>query len=282
MSLARMFEGVIVVVTFMVGLVLVLTYAGRTDPLWLVWASFALAVCVTSGTVFIYGLHRWSELESIQPVAAVRVLTPVSMVAVVGVVGVNATIFLPAAAQGNWRNGVLLSLSIVASLPVAAAMYGVRDLALGSVGSLGPGGQLAAMLALRRLLQRLLTVVGWLAALVTFQAGTLIALEKNMHTAFGNRPPQYVLVIGGVGSVLVALAYVPARSALRTQASRLCDELFPLRSITRSAEILNAVTARQSVEQALGVNRTVAADLQAGLVILSPLIASATASFLPQ
>jgi hypothetical protein len=264
------------------GLVLVLTYAGRTDPLWLVWASLALAVCVTSGTIFIYGLHRWSELKSIQSVSAGRVWTLVSTIAVVGVIGVNAPRFLPDAAEGNWRNGVLLSLSIVASIPVAAVMYGVRDLVVGSVGNLDSGDRLAAMLALRRLLQRLLTVVGWLPALVTFQAGALIALEKNLHTAFGNQPPQYLLVVGGFGSVLIALVYVPARSALRTQASRLCDELFPLRSTTSPAEILDTVDARQKVEPTLGVNGTIAADLQAGLIILSPLIASATASFLPK
>jgi hypothetical protein len=264
------------------GLVLVLTQAGRADPLWRVWASLALAVCVTSGAIFIYGLHRWSELKSIQPVSAGRVWTLVSMVAAVGVIGVNAPRLLPDATEGNWRNGVLLSLSIVASLPAAAAMYGVRDLVVGPVDRLGSGDQLAAMLTLRRLLQRLLTVVGWLPALVTFQTGALIALEKNLQNAFGNQPPQYLLVVGGFGSVLVALVYVPPRSALRAQASRLCDELFPLQSITSPAKILDTVDARQKVEQTLGMNGTVAADLQAGLIILSPLITSATASFLPK
>jgi hypothetical protein len=280
MTRTRWLDGAVVALTSALGLVLVLTNPGRTDPLWLVWASLALAVCVTSGATFNYGLHRWSELRSSQSGSAALAWIPVSVVAALGVAGVIAPRLL-SGADGNWRNGVLLSLGIVAGVPVAAVMNKAR-LAAGSMGRLGSGDQLADMIALRQLLQRALTVVGWLAAVVMFQAGTLVALEKNLHTALGDRPPQYILLVGGFGSTLIAIVYIPARSALRREATRLCDELFPLRSTTNKVEILDAVEARQKVEQTLGVNGSAAADLQAGLIILSPLIASATASFLPR
>jgi hypothetical protein len=46
-----------------------------------------------------------------------------------------------------------------------------------------------------------------------------------------------VLIFGGVGSALVAVAYGPASTALKTWAQRLCDELFPLQEADTAAVI---------------------------------------------
>jgi hypothetical protein len=44
---------------------------------------------------------------------------------------------------------------------------------------------------------------------------------------------------------------------------------------------LNQAEDRSKLEQLLGADRSVVADLQTGLVILGPLIASAATAFLP-
>jgi hypothetical protein len=85
----------------------------------------------------------------------------------------------------------------------------------------------------------------------------------------------------GCGSALVAVAYAPASAALNTWAQRLCDELFPLGEADTAAVILKQAEDHGKLEQLLGADRGVAAGLQAGLVILGPLIASAAAAFLP-
>jgi hypothetical protein len=264
-----------------IGIALVLTNEGRSDPLWLVWAPLAIALCITCGAVWSYGLRRWSELKSLYAVTIRGVTIPITSIALVGVLGVNVTRFLPDSAHTNGPGGVLLSLSIVASIPIGGVMFGVFRVASNGMDSRSLGARFVLTLALRRLLQRLLSVVGWLAALVTFQSGALLALDKSLHSGLG-RPSQYVLIVGGVGSVLVALAYVPARTALRLCATRLCEELFPIESLDDPAQILSAADSRQKVEQILGADRSIAADIQADFIILAPLLASAVAAFLPR
>jgi hypothetical protein len=90
-----------------------------------------------------------------------------------------------------------------------------------------------------------------------------------------------VLIFGGVGSALVALAYGPASTALSNRAQHLCDELFPLDVADEAAAVLAQAEDRGKLEQLLGADRSIATDLQAGLAILGPLIASAAAAFLP-
>jgi hypothetical protein len=142
------------------------------------------------------------------------------------------------------------------------------------------------LVALRRLLQRLLAAVGSLVALSTLALGAALALQQSLpagsaRSGAAQLAPQTVLIFGGAGSALVALAYGPASTALKTRAQRLCDELFPLHEADEAAAILNQAEHRNKLEQFLGVDRTVFADLQTGLAILGPLIASAAAAFLP-
>jgi len=137
------------------------------------------------------------------------------------------------------------------------------------------------LIALRRLLDRLLSAVGPLVALGTLELGTLMALERSVHLHFGNRPPEYVFIFGGVGSLLVALVYVPPWAALRQTGYRLCDELFQMRDMEQPQAVLSMAADRQKLEQILGLDHSVLGDLQTGVAILSPLLASVAAAFLP-
>ena len=55
----------------------------------------------------------------------------------------------------------------------------------------------------------------------------------------------------------------------------------PLYQAVDAAAILKQAEDRSKLEQLLGVDRSTVADLQTGLAILGPLIASAAAAFLP-
>ena len=59
-------------------------------------------------------------------------------------------------------------------------------------------------------------------------------------------------------------------------------ELFPLSEANEASAILNLAENRNKLEQLLGVGHGVLADLQTGLAILGPLLASAAAVLLPR
>jgi hypothetical protein len=160
-------------------------------------------------------------------------------------------------------------------------MYGVGQVAASEPLSSTAGGFVTWLVALRQLLQRLLAAVGALVTVVTLEFGALLALERSVHSQFGNRPPQFVLVYGGIGSLLVALAYAPGWTALQNRCSRLCDELFPMECLDEASTILAMSGDRQKLEQILGADRGMLADMQNGVVILAPLIAGAAAFLLP-
>lgn len=264
---------------FAVGMTVVLTSPGRDAPLWLVWGAIAVGLCTAAGAVFVYGLRRWADLIALHPLPVGDVALKVGAIAGVGLIVVNIPYVLRGSGS-DWRNGLFLMLAIVTSVPAGAVMYGVQHVA--SVEALPgtPGAQLVLLVALRRLLQRLLAAVGAEVALVSVQAGALFAFHSSIRAA-GAHPPQYVLVVGGVGSLLVALAYVPGWSALQHCARRLCDKLFPLDDLDDASAILKRASEREKLEQILGADRSVLADMQTGLAILGPLLAGAAAAFLP-
>ena len=79
-------------------------------------------------------------------------------------------------------------------------------------------------------------------ALSTLALGAASALQQSLpagsaHSQAAQLAPQTVLIFGGVGSALVAVAYGPASTALKTWAQRLCDELFPLQEADTAAVI---------------------------------------------
>jgi hypothetical protein len=263
-----------------IGGTLVLTSPHQSAPLWLVWASLVLALGATAGVVFVYGLNRWAELVALHPVRVRDVAAPIFVIELVGLLAVNATQFLPGV-HGNGRNALLTTLAILAGTPAACAMYGVGHVAASETLSSTAGGLIARLVTLRQLLQRLLAAVGALVTVVTLEFGALLALERSVHSQFGNRPPQFVLVYGGIGSLLVALAYAPGWTALQHRCNRLCDELFPMDCLDEASTILARSGDRQKLEQILGADRGLLADMQSGVVILAPLIAGAAAFLLP-
>ncbi len=283
-------------VGFAYGATVAFTVGSRTAPLWMVWAALAIAATTAAGLMCAYGLGRWHDLGKLCTISVGQVIWPVTALVVGSLALMNVPVLLPGPAHVNASGGVGSGLgsglvgmfSIVAAVPVAFVMFGMWR-AVGSGAPLGPkdapagtkGDQLNMLLELRRLLQRLLAAVGSVVALVTFAAGTWWLLERSLHTQFGSRPPQFVLIFGAFGSTLVGLIYGPAWTALQRRGRLLCDTMFPLRGVDQEAEIVSRAAERQTLEQMLGLNRGFLADLQSGLVILAPLLAGAVAAFLP-
>lgn len=278
------------------GVTIALTFGNRTAPLWLTWASLAIAATTAAGLICSYGLGRWEELSKLCTIpAAWPVIWPVMALALVSLALMNAPLLLPpphvtvTGGKGTpLGSGLVGMFAIVAAVPVATVMIGMWR-AVGGEAPLGPkdapfatkGAQLDSLLELRRLLQRLLAAVGSVVALVAFSYSTWWLLERSLDTQFGSRPPQFVLIFGAFGSTLVGLVYGPAWSALQRRGRLLRDNMFPLWEVDEGGQIVSLAADRQTLEQMLGLNRAFLADLQSGLVILAPLLAGAVAAFLP-
>jgi len=265
----------------LVGAALVVTSTYQRASLWFVWAPLAVALTTAAGVVFTYGLHRWTDLKALHPVRKRDVAWPVTGIAVFALALTNSTAFLPGPAREQLRGGLLTSFVLLAALPAAGVMYGVWHTARNELQSVSQGGLLGLLVALRRLLRRVLTAVGSLVALSTLTTGAALALERSHPGLFPNRPPQYVLIFGGVGSLLVAMVYAPAWSALQIRGLRLCDDLFRIEHLEDPVAILSQAENRQKLAQILGTDTSVWGDLQTGLAILAPLLASAATVFLP-
>jgi hypothetical protein len=274
------------VVGFGYGLAATGTFPQSTAPWFLVWAAFALLATTSAGAVFAYGLSQWCELQDALDGAyklrlrEVAVVWPVTAIVAVSVPLVWVTELLSGPSHTSPRAGLVATFAIAAAVPGAWVMYGIRRAAI-SCAPCSRGDLTDLLLTLRLQLQRLLAAGGLVVALVTFTAGTWWSLEHSLHTQYGNRPSQFVLVFGAFGTTFVTLLYVPARSALQRRGQQLCDDLFPLHGLVDESVILSQATDRQALGQVLGLDRGIFGDLQGGLVILAPLIASAAAAFLP-
>jgi hypothetical protein len=278
------------------GITIAFTTSNRTAPLWMTWAVLAIAATTAAGLVFSYGLGRWQDLSKLCTIpAAFPVIWPVMALALVSLALMNAPVLLPPAhvtvsgGKGSGLGSGLVGMfAIVAAVPVATVMIGMWR-AVSGPAPLGPkdaplimkGDQLNALLELRRLLQRLLAAVGSVVALVAFSYSTWWLLERSLHTQFGSRPPQFVLIFGAFGSTLVGLVYGPAWTALQRRGRLLRDTMFSLRKVDEVTKIVSLAADRQTLDQMLGLDRGFLADLQSGLVILAPLLAGAVAAFLP-
>lgn len=271
------------------GLSFVFTSPLQNAPLWPVWASLAVALTTTAGAIFPYGLERWAELAELSKQPGVRVRDTAGRVAAIAAVTLLVTALGSVRLFGlAWSTGrplALLTVTILGGVPAVAVMEGVRRTAGIESAGAAKGEQVAVLVSLRRLLQRLLAAVGSLVALSTLATGAWLAPQRTVPAGSEQDiptvlPPQFVLIFGGVGSLLVALFYVPAAAAIQRRGQRLSNELFPLDEAGDAPAILGMVESRHKLEQLLGVDRGVIADLQTGLAILGPLLASAAAAFL--
>lgn len=268
-------------VGLLLGILVAGTYPARDASLWIVWATIAVCLTTVSGLAFSYGLRRWADLVAIQPVRERAVILPVLIGAGLALIGTNITWLLGGDAHANWRNSVLTGFATVASVPLATVINGIRHAANNEEPDLLKGQRLLRLLSLRDLLQRSLATGGAIVSFTTLQYGTLWSLENSLHSSFGDRPPQFILIFGGVGSLLISLAYLPGWKSLQRYRGRLDDLLFPMGSLDDGEAVLEAASSRRRLQEILGLNSNVFVDLQSGVATLAPLLAGIAAAFLP-
>lgn len=265
------------------GIVIVATVDYRAADLWPVWATLGIALTGTAGLVFSYGRALWNDLpEDTRRFRAVALPATGSTVLVIVVVFAGALFD----ADEGWRGPALVIIAVTGAIPAACTILGVLHAARNERSGFATFGERTnRLLELGRLLRRrLLPAVGSLVALSTLALGAAIELQNSLpsNAASGEvTPPEIVLIFGGVGSLVVAVLYAPAASALNLQARNLCHQLINLDDAEDADGVLELGEKRRRLEQLLEVDRGVLADLQTGLIVLGPLIASAAGRLLP-
>jgi hypothetical protein len=260
------------------GLFVVLNSSAARSERWAVWACLAISLTAASGAVFGYGLSRWAVIGGLGGVRRSRIAAYVGRIAAAAVLmeTVGATVSAvigrsPAGRQDGDLIGLLLvAFAAVGALPVIAGLGGVRERALDLAGD--DGQRAEAILELRRLLSGLLNALGVLVALATLALGAGLTLGAERETS-------EVVVFGAGLSVVVGLAYAPATRALSDAARDVARSVVPVKDVTR-ADLPAMLDQRLRLEQALGADRGLLAELMSGIVILAPLIAGAAATWL--
>lgn len=267
------------------GIFFVFTSPYRLARLWPVWAPLVVAFTTTAGAVYIYGLNCWTKVSEEHKVRPTDVAGRIAAIIAVPLLVLIGSTQLSGSVRSSWRQIVLISILILGGVPAAGAMEGIRHAADNRLVAGTRGQQVVVLVGLRELLQRLLTAVGSLVALSTLAVGASVTLEQRLaaesgQSAAATLPPEFVLVFGGAGSLLVAVFYVPAAGALDRRGQALSTELFPLNEADEASAVLSVAENRNRLEQLLGVGHGTFTDLQTGLAILGPLLASAAAVFL--
>ena len=277
-----------VVVGVAFGTAVALTSAARGTQPWLIWAALAISLTAASGAVFGYGLARWPEIvASFRPsrrrlaaYVARGYSAPLGMFTVAVVLSIATEQDASLVTGGSIRGLLLVAFAGFATLPVVAGLGAIYERARMLDGE--PLGERAeTVLALRRLLAGLLAALGSQVTLATLALGAAPRVRADQSGAdLSDQPDAVVLVFGAAWSAAIAIAYAPAAGALRTAARRLCRTTVPLAGIEAGGLPARA-DERHRLEQALGVEHSPLADIQSGILVLSPLLASAVSLFLP-
>ncbi len=261
------------------GFVVTVGLAHRGGQPWLVWASLAVGLTSTSGFVFGYALRLAVPLTGPGGVARRKVAGYVGRVAALGVAMLMVGAVLSVAAgrnpagrhDGDLIGTLLVVFAGLGAIPVIAGLGAVRERAITLAGA--PGERIELIITLRQLLAALLAALGALVALATVALGAALQVTQRSQ-------PTEVVVFGAALSVIVAVSYAPAAGALTGSARQVCREITPLGGLT-AADLPARLDERRRMETALGVDRGLLADLQSGIIIVAPLLASAAAAFLP-
>jgi hypothetical protein len=240
---------------------------------WYAWAGLGTFLGLVAGSSFGSGIARHLDVNAVQKVRSTLVLPAVAFFLITAAAALPLAVIVVGSAV-TWRGLAFAGLAIVGGLPAGAALAAIRAVALrGLTGS--PGRQLSGLIKLRRLLGRLLAILGSLVVLVV-----LVNAAGLNWGSTGTVPASAVFFAGAAATLLVGAMYIPTAALLRRRSAAFIDEHFPIDGVDRSA-LVAAAEERARLEAILGLDRTTLGELQAGLLIVSPLLASAGFSLLP-
>ncbi|MBE1491429.1 hypothetical protein [Plantactinospora soyae] len=241
---------------------------------WILWAAVAGVLGALSGSTIGSGVARWHDLQQIQRVPVRRILP--SVVAFLAlVVGAVVTAHAILGSGLTWRSLAFVSIVVLGALPAGATLAGLRVVAMrGLTGT--PGEQLASLMRLRRILARVLQMMGSLLLMMVLVGAAAVGWGSSEKI-----PQSTAFVIGAAGSILIALMHIPAATLLRRRCQVYVDEFSDIADVAK-ADLIAAAEDRIKMEEILGVNRTSLSELQSGLVIIGPFLATAIAAIIPK
>ncbi len=242
-----------------------------SDIPFLVWGILVGSLGLASGMVFVYGGSACSAIGALHPVdwrpLSIRTWLAVAITAA-AFLGLFLTIeFTP----GTIRGWGLTVLAIVGAAPAVTGMQGIRAASASSYRNQLPQ-RVHIHRQLRGISGHLLSALGSLVALTTFALGAAMLAQWS---AVGLEPVLVLLTYGAGGTTLVAIAYQIPRSMLRAEARAIVTDLAPLTAIEASV-LRQALEDRDNMERYMGLQTNLLAELQTGILILSPLLAAAT------
>jgi hypothetical protein len=191
------------------------------------------------------------------------------------VVLIVAAVVLAGRAVAGWRGLALIAVALIGGAPGAAVAGGIRSVA--SRMELDNHARcLEELVELRRLLRRLVAALGTLVTLSTLALGAALRMKGALTL-----PTEAVVIFGASGSLLVGLAYGPANTTIRRAGDRLARLIAPF-EMAQGHDLVARAEDRQKIDQILGLDQNMLTDLQSGIVVLAPLLASAATVFLPK
>jgi hypothetical protein len=236
-----------------------------------VWAAVATGLTAAAGVAAANGWITWRALPRPGPdaVSEERILL-VSVVLLAAVFGLAGYVF--PSGEPSTRGVLLIGVAIVGGIPALMAIGAIHA----RVVAIGPSdGALAvdSLGVLNLVLARQLRGLGALVALATLA----LAISPGLGSMFpeaedGNGA---VLVLGGVGSAIVAMAYLPVAIALRDRLFSVARSMLPLGADDDGEVVLARLSGRQDLVRNVLGERGVYDQLLASLVVAGPLITAA-------
>ena len=261
------------------------------NPKFLLWLLLILAQAALWPIVVLAVIHRIREIKAYAPgdwgEVVLSVLLFMAAAISVGLVAVLEP-DLP-----NWLPGYDWKLSILSVIALSAALMpaigiwkaqGALRQVLEQVGAAKPRKvHLDRLLHLKETLNLCLVLLGSLLSLAVIAA----AAERQAVEAFGKLqnpsykvdsdfPADYVTLYGLLLSVLVGLVYMPAHVTLRAVGVRFRDKLVPMVEPSDMDAWSKRLGERRAFEDLLNLQAGAGANLKAGIVALTPLLATLT------
>lgn len=260
-----------------VGLAITWTASDRGTEAWMAWTAIAVALTAAAGVAALNGVMCWRVLKTLHPITVRDVGPTVVALTLVPVLVVVASLTV-ASSGSSVRGASLIGVAILGSIPTLVAMAGIR-LAAGAEPLPGALPRIDVLLISRLLLQRLLWGLGALVALSTLALGVSLRLRAPAlsDTDLGQ---QRILILGAIGSAIVALAYVPVATFLRGRVRAEARQLFPLADGDDGDTVIARLQNRSEIERLVGGERGVFDELVTSLVILGPILTTAIGSYI--
>lgn len=236
-----------------------------------VWAVVATGLTAAAGVVAANGWMSWRALRQPGPRASSRERGLLAAVVFTAVLFGFAGYVLPTG-EPSTRGVLLLGAAIVGGIPALMAIGAIHARVMAIETSDGASA-VDSLGGLRLVLTRQLRGLGALVALATLA----LAISPGLGSMFTEAQDGSgaVLVLGGVGSAIVAMAYLPVAIALRNRVYHVTLSLLPVAANDEADVVLARLRGRQDLMKLVLGERGVYDELLASLVVAGPLITAA-------